>query len=256
MKVVILAGGRGSRLEEETVARPKPMVEIGGRPMLWHIMNIYASHGHSDFVVACGYKGDIIKEYFHNFVIRTSDYVVDFSTGKLDLLSPDRLDWRVAVVDTGLETMTGGRIRRLGGLLRDHTFMATYGDGLGSVDITALVAFHQAHGRLATVTAVRPPSRFGGLELEGDQVREFSEKPQTGAGWINGGFFVFEPAVLDYIADDTTILERDPLERLAADGQLMAYRHEGFWQPMDTIREKQILESLWASAPAPWKTWR
>lgn len=255
MKVVILAGGRGSRLEEETVAKPKPMVEIGGRPMLWHIMNIYASHGHAEFVVACGYKGEIIKDYFHNFVVRTSDYEVDFATGKLELLGPHPLNWRVAVVDTGQETMTGGRILRLRRLLGNSAFMATYGDGLGSVDIGELVRFHRAHGRLATVTAVRPPSRFGGLELEGDQVREFSEKPQTGAGWINGGFFVFEPAVLDYIADDTTILERDPLERLAADGQLMAFRHEGFWQPMDTIREKQILESLWANGPAPWKTW-
>jgi glucose-1-phosphate cytidylyltransferase len=255
MKVVILAGGRGSRLEEETVARPKPMVEIGGRPMLWHIMNIYASHGHCEFVVACGYKGEIIKDYFHNFVARTSDYVVDFGTGKLEYLSPDRLSWRVAVVDTGQDTMTGGRILRLRRLLERDTFMVTYGDGLGNVDLTALVRFHQAHGRLATVTAVRPPSRFGGLELDGDSVREFSEKPQTGAGWINGGFFVFEPGVFDYLGDDATILERDPLERLAADGQLMAFRHEGFWQPMDTIREKQILESHWARG-APWKTWR
>jgi glucose-1-phosphate cytidylyltransferase len=255
MKVVILAGGRGSRLEEETVARPKPMVEIGGRPILWHIMNIYASYGHSEFVVACGYKGEIIKDYFHNFVVRTSDFVVDFGTGKLEYLSPGRLAWRVAVVDTGQETMTGGRVLRLRNLLATGTFMVTYGDGLGNVDIAALVRFHRAHGKLATVTAVRPPSRFGGLELEGDAVREFSEKPQTGAGWINGGFFVFEPAVLDYLTDDTTILERDPLERLAADGQLMAFRHEGFWQPMDTIREKQVLESLWAREPAPWKTW-
>jgi len=255
MKVVVLAGGRGSRLEEETVARPKPMVEIGGRPILWHIMSIYASHGFSDFVVACGYKGEIIKDYFHNYVVRTSDYVVDFGTGKLELLTPDRPRWRVAVVDTGLETMTGGRIRRLRGLLGGEPFMVTYGDGVANVDVAALVRFHRAHGRLATVTAVRPPSRFGGLELDGDRVREFSEKPQTGVGWINGGFFVFEPGAIDYIADDQAILERDPLERLAADGQLMAFRHEGFWQPMDTIREKQLLESLWADAPAPWKVW-
>jgi glucose-1-phosphate cytidylyltransferase len=255
MKVVVLAGGRGSRLEEETVARPKPMVEIGGRPILWHIMSIYASHGFSDFVVACGYKGEVIKDYFHNYVVRTSDYVVDFGTGKLELLSPDRPAWRVAVIDTGMETMTGGRIRRLRALLGDEPFMVTYGDGVANVDVAALVRFHRAHGRVATVTAVRPPSRFGGLELDGDQVREFSEKPQTGVGWINGGFFVFEPGVLDYIDDDQAILERDPLERLAADGQLMAYKHEGFWQPMDTIREKQLLESLWADAPAPWKVW-
>jgi glucose-1-phosphate cytidylyltransferase len=255
MEVIILAGGRGTRIAEESASRPKPMVEIGGRPLLWHILNIYASHGHTDFLVACGYKSEIIKEYFHNFIVHNSDYVIDFRTGKLEYVNPHGLDWRVAVVDTGLDTMTGGRIRRLKPLVRGQTFMATYGDGLGNVDIAALVAFHRAHGKLATVTAVRPPSRFGGLVLDGGAVREFSEKPQTGEGWINGGFFVFERGVFDYLTDDTTILEREPLERLAADGQLMAFQHTGFWQPMDTLREKQLLESHWSSGNAPWKTW-
>jgi len=255
MEVIILAGGRGTRIAEESATRPKPMVEIGGRPLLWHILNIYASHGHADFLVACGYKSEIIKEYFHNFIVHNSDYIIDFRTGTLEYVNPHGLDWRVAVVDTGLDTMTGGRIRRLAPLVRGQTFMATYGDGVGNVDISALVAFHRSHGKLATVTAVRPPSRFGGLVLEGGAVREFSEKPQTGEGWINGGFFVFERGVFDYLADDTTILEREPLERLAADGQLMAFQHTGFWQPMDTLREKQLLETLWGSGNAPWKTW-
>jgi glucose-1-phosphate cytidylyltransferase len=255
MEVIILAGGRGTRIAEESATRPKPMVEIGGRPLLWHILNIYASHGHSDFLIACGYKSEIIKEYFHNFIVHNSDYVIDFRTGKLEYVNPHGLDWRVAVVDTGLDTMTGGRIRRLKSLVRGQTFMATYGDGVSNVDIAALVAFHKSHGKLATVTAVRPPSRFGGLVLEGGKVREFSEKPQTGEGWINGGFFVFERGVFDYLLDDTTILEREPLERLAADKQLMAFEHTGFWQPMDTLREKQLLETLWSSGHAPWKTW-
>lgn len=255
MEVIILAGGRGTRIAEESATRPKPMVEIGGRPILWHILNIYAAHGHCDFLVACGYKSEIIKEYFHNFIVHNTDYVIDFATGKLEYLSPKRLGWKVAVVDTGLDTMTGGRIKRLEPLVKGQTFMATYGDGVGNVDIGALVRFHKAHGRLATVTAVRPPSRFGGLNLVGDQVGEFSEKPQTGEGWINGGFFVFERGVFDYLGDDTTILEREPLERLAAAGQLMAFRHPGFWQPMDTLREKQLLESLWADGRAPWKVW-
>jgi glucose-1-phosphate cytidylyltransferase len=255
MKVVILAGGRGTRLAEETSLRPKPMVEIGGKPMLWHIMNIYASHGYKDFLVACGYKGEMIKEYFHDFYIRSNDYFVDLSNGSLDVVTDNGVDWRIGVVDTGLDTMTGGRILRLKKWLGDETFMVTYGDGVGNVDIRSLVAFHRAYDKLATVTAVRPPARFGGLVLAGEGVCEFSEKPQTDEGWINGGFFVFEPGVLDYLSDDQTILERDPLERLAARGQLMAFRHEGFWQPMDTLREKQTLESHWASGRAPWKTW-
>jgi glucose-1-phosphate cytidylyltransferase len=255
MKVVILAGGHGTRLSEETQLRPKPMVEIGGKPMLWHIMSIYASHGFGEFVVACGYRGDMIKEYFHNLFIRSSDYVVDLRSGELTVLSPSVTDWRVGVIDTGLDTMTGGRIARLRDWIGGEPFMVTYGDGLGDIDVRRLVQFHREHGRLATVTAVRPPARFGGLTLNGDAVAHFSEKPQTDEGWINGGFFVFEPGVFDYLTGDQTILEREPLERLADDGQLIAFRHEGFWQPMDTLREKQLLESLWASGKAPWKTW-
>ena len=255
MQVIILAGGHGTRIAEESAARPKPMVEIGGHPLLWHIMNIYASHGFKQFVIACGYKGEMIKEYFHNFIIHNSDYVIDLQSGSLTMVNPNRLDWRIGVVDTGLETMTGGRLLRLRPMTGGATFMATYGDGVGNVDVAALVAFHRAHGKLATVTAVRPPSRFGGLVIEGDQVTEFSEKPQTGEGWINGGFFVFEPGVFEYLTGDNSILEREPMERLADDGQLMAYRHAGFWQPMDTLREKQLLETLWASGNPPWKSW-
>ena len=253
MKVIILAGGRGTRLSEETAMRPKPMVEIGGKPMLWHIMSIYANHGFKDFLVACGYKGEVIKEYFHNFFIRNSDYVIDLSDGSRQVVNENRIDWRIGVIDTGLGTMTGGRILRLRPLLGDETFMVTYGDGVGDVDIRALVAFHKTHGKLATVTAVHPPSRFGALVLDGDHVRDFSEKPQAEEGWINGGFFVFEPGVLDYLSDDDTILERGPLEQLAIDGQIVAFRHTGFWQPMDTLREKELLESLWASGKAPWR---
>lgn len=255
MQTIILAGGRGTRLSEETTIRPKPMVEIGGRPLLWHIMNIYASHGCADFVIACGYKGEMIKEYFHNYTIRTSDYMLDLKTGAVNMINSQAPDWRITVVDTGLDTMTGGRIRRLHPLVQDAPFMATYGDGVGDVDITALLAFHKEHGRLATVTAVRPPSRFGALVLDGDRVREFSEKPQTGEGWINGGFFVFEPGVFQYLDGDDTILEHEPLERLAEAGQLMAFCHTGFWHPMDTLRDKHLLESLWAKHQAPWKTW-
>jgi glucose-1-phosphate cytidylyltransferase len=255
METILLAGGRGSRIAEESATRPKPMVEIGGRPILWHIMHVYAHHGHRDFLVACGYKSHVIKQYFHDFITHNSDYVIDLKTGRLEYVNPQGLDWRVAVVDTGLDTMTGGRLRRLAPLVRGDTFMATYGDGVGNIDITALVRFHRAHGRLATVTAVRPPSRFGGLVLDDGQVREFSEKPQTGEGWINGGFFVFERPVFDYFTDDSTILEREPLERLAREGQLMAFQHHGFWQPMDTVRERDLLESLWQSGQAPWKVW-
>lgn len=253
MKVVILAGGRGTRLAEETSTRPKPMVEIGGRPILWHIMSLYANHGFNDFVIACGYKGEMIKEYFHNFLIRNSDYQVDLAEGSLTILNSADVDWRITVVDTGLETQTGGRIRRLKQWLEEGPFMVTYGDGLADIDIQDLVAFHHSHGRAATVTAVHPPARFGSLVLDGETVREFSEKPQTAQGWINGGFFLFEPELLQYLDDDTTILERGPLEKLASAGELMAYRHEGFWQPMDTLREKQFLEDLWNHGDAPWK---
>ena len=254
MRVVILAGGRGTRLAEETGLRPKPMVEIGGRPILWHIMSVYAAHGHSDFLVACGYKGEMIKQYFHQYAVHHSDYIINLRTGAIEVVNPHPLDWQVGVIDTGLDTMTGGRLRRLRPYLTD-TFMVTYGDGVGSVDITKLIAFHKAHGKLATVTAVRPPSRFGDLAMEGDIVRKFSEKPQTGEGWINGGFFVLEPEVLDRIESDDISLEREPLAGLAQEGQLRAFRHEGFWQPMDTVREKQLLEDLWSSGRAPWKVW-
>ena len=255
MKTVILAGGHGTRLAEETQLRPKPMVEIGGKPMLWHIMNIYASHGFREFLVACGYKGEMIKEYFHNIFIHSSDYVVDLKDGSLKILNSSTTDWRVGVVDTGQNTLTGGRVARLRSWIGDEPFMLTYGDGLANVDIRALVEFHRQHGRIGTVTAVRPPARFGGLTIDGDTVANFSEKPQTDEGWINGGFFVFEPGIFDYLDGDDTILERDPLERLAHNQQLIAYRHEGFWQPMDTLREKQLLESLWQGGKAPWKTW-
>lgn len=251
MKTVILAGGLGTRLSEETVLKPKPMVEIGGRPLLWHVMAIYAAHGFREFVVACGYKGEIIKQYFAD-IQHHSDWTVDLRSGARTLVKRRAPDWRVHLRDTGAETLTGGRLRRLRDVLGEGTFMVTYGDGVADVDVRALVHFHRSHGRLATVTAVHPPARFGALELDGDQVSVFAEKPQTGEGWINGGFFVFEPSILDYIADDTASLERDVLERVAADGQLMAFRHPGFFQPMDTLREKQLLEELWRSGHAPW----
>ncbi len=255
MKVVILAGGRGTRLAEETSIRPKPMVMIGGKPMLWHIMKIYASYGYKDFLIACGYKGELIKEYFHNYFIHNSDYIINLRDGSKEIIRANGDDWCVGVVDTGLNTQTGGRILRLKEWLGNSTFAVTYGDGVGNVDIAGLVDFHRSHGRIATVTAVHPPARFGGLNLRGDIVDEFSEKPQTQEGWINGGFFIFEAEVFDYLQDDQTILEREPLERLAKDQQLMAFRHNGFWQPMDTIREKQLLEDLWAAENAPWRTW-
>lgn len=255
MKAIILAGGRGTRLAEETSLRPKPLVEIGGRPILWHIMKIYASFGFRDFLVACGYKGEMIKEYFHNYHIHNNDYFLNLRDGSRKIINHKGDDWQIGVIDTGIDTMTGGRIRRLREWTEGKTFMVTYGDGVGNVNIRELVAFHKAHGKLATVTAARPPARFGALHMDGDLVSEFSEKPQTEAGWISGGFFVFEQGVFDYLEDDSTILEHKPLERLSLDNQLMAYRHHGFWQPMDTVRDKRLLESLWASPEPPWKMW-
>ena len=255
MRVIILAGGFGTRLSEETSVSPKPMLEIGGKPMLWHIMSIYASHGFKDFLVACGYKGEVIKQYFHSFLVHNSDLFINLKNGSCNVANSAVPDWQIGVVDTGLNTLTGGRLLRLKNLIGDQTFMVTYGDGLADVDIKSLVAFHRGHGKLATISAVSPIARFGRLELNGDRVAQFAEKRQTGEGWINGGFFVFEPGVLDYIDDDQTSLEGKPLENLAAESQLMAYRHRGFWHPMDTMRDKQYLESLWASGKAPWKAW-
>jgi glucose-1-phosphate cytidylyltransferase len=255
MRVVILAGGHGTRLAEETGLRPKPMVEIGGRPILWHIMQMYAHFGYKDFLIACGYKGEVIKEYFCNFFIHNHDYFLDLKCRRQEVVGCNGIDWRIGVIDTGLNTMTGGRLLRLRKWLEDEPFMVTYGDGLSDVDVRALTAFHKSHGKLATVTAVRPPARFGALALTGDAVSSFSEKSQADEGWINGGFFVFEPEVFSYLNDDETVLERAPLERLAHDSQLMAYRHDGYWQPMDTLREKQLLDGLWSSGSAPWKRW-
>jgi len=255
MKAVILAGGLGTRLAEETSVRPKPMGEVGGKPVLWHIMNIFAAGGINEFCVACGYKGEQIKEYFGNFHLHHADLTVDMRTHAVDLHNNSAPDWRVHLVDTGLQTMTGGRIKRLADYIGDSTFLMTYGDGVANIDVRALIEFHRAHGKLATLTAVRPPARFGGLEFSGDQVVNFIEKPQIGEGWINGGYMVLEPKVLDYIGGDHTVFEHDPMEALTRDGQLMAYRHEGFWQPMDTLREKQILEDMWQSGKAPWKVW-
>jgi glucose-1-phosphate cytidylyltransferase len=255
MKVAILAGGLGSRLQEETAIRPKPMVEVGGKPILWHILNIYAAHGFREFVLALGYKGESVKEYFLNFYALNNDLTVDLTAGQTRVHGGNQPAWKVHLVDTGLPTQTGGRIKRLRSHLEGGTFMLTYGDGVADVDLGKLLAFHRDHGQLATVTAVRPPSRFGSFLLDGSRITRFEEKPQTGEGWINGGFFVLEPGIFDYIEGDETIWERGPMERLAADGQLMAFQHGGFWQAMDTLREKRVLEELWASGHAPWKVW-
>ena len=256
MKVIILAGGVGSRLSEETALKPKPMIEIGGKPILWHIMNIYACYGIDEFIIALGYKGEVIKEYFLNFYALNNDITLDLATGGTVVHDGRQPRWKVHLVDTGASTQTGGRVRRLARWLgEDRTFMMTYGDGVANVDIRALLGFHESHGKLATVTTVRPPARFGGIVFEGERVAQFTEKPQTGEGWINGGFFVLDRKVIDYVEGDQTLWERDPMERLAADGQLMAFRHEGFWQPMDTVRERKMLDDLWASGSAPWKLW-
>lgn len=256
VKVVILAGGFGTRLAEETEIRPKPMVEIGGRPILWHIMKIYAASDFKEFVVALGHKGEMIKNYFLNYYQLRSNLTIRLASGKLEVLDGDRENWTIHLVDTGLQTQTGGRIKRLQPWVGDETFMMTYGDGVADIDVRKLAAFHQEHRKLATITAVRPPARFGGLHFEGPLVSQFVEKPQIGEGWINGGFFVLEPQVMDYIEGDETVLEREPLERLAREGQLVAYRHESFWQCMDTLRDLRLLEALWARGEAPWKVWR
>ncbi len=255
MKVMILAGGVGSRLAEETTIRPKPMVEIGGLPILWHIMSHYASFGHDEFVVALGYKGEEVKRYFADRCSLIGDLAIDLGAGNVESRGGRRPDWKVELIETGADTQTGGRIKRLQPYSGGGTFMLTWGDGVSDIDIDALVAFHKKHGKLCTMTAVRPPARFGHMEMDGDAIVEFSEKPQTGEGWINGAFFVCEPEIFDYIDGDTTAWEREPLERLAKDGQLMAYRHESFWQCMDTLRDKQHLQALWDSGEAPWKVW-
>ncbi len=260
MKTVILCGGMGTRLREETEWRPKPMVEVGGRPILWHIMNIYGHYGFREFVLALGYKGEMLKEYFLNFYHHQSNLTIDLKTGRVSASNENARDWVVHLIDTGLNTMTGGRLYRLRDMLRE-TFMLTYGDGVSDVNIKDLVEFHKSHGKAATVTAVRPAARFGGMSFTGDRVSEFKEKPQTGEGWINGGFFVFEPRIFDYIHGDGIVLEAEPLEALARDGELMAYKHEGFWQCMDTVRDRDVLEKLWESGKPPsgrppWKVWR
>jgi len=256
MQVAILAGGYGSRLQEVTTTRPKPMVEIGGKPILWHIMNIYSACGFNDFSLALGYKGELIKDYFLNFYALNNDLSIDLADGKSKIHQGDLPNWKVNLVDTGPKTLTGGRIKRLQPWIGKETFMATYGDGLADIPVDKLLEFHKSHGKIATLTAVRPPARFGGLDIAGDQVASFIEKPQSGEGWINGGYLVFEPEIFEYIEGDQTSLEFEPLQKLASEGQLMAYKHDGFFQPMDTIRERNILEELWASGKAPWKVWK
>jgi glucose-1-phosphate cytidylyltransferase len=255
-KVVILAGGRGTRLAEETESKPKPMVEIGDRPILWHIMKIYAACGFTEFCVALGYKGHLIKRYFLDEVHLTGDLTIRTADGHVNSRRSAEENWTIHLRDTGMETSTGGRLKRLAPLLRDGTFLLTYGDGVADVPVNDVLAFHKIHGRLATITAVRPPARFGGVVFEGDMVKEFIEKPQIGEGWINGGFIVFEPAVLDMITGDSASLESQLLEELAQRQQLAAYRHEGFWQCMDTIRDRHLLQSLWDSGNPPWKIWQ
>ncbi len=257
MQAVILAGGFGTRLSEETAVRPKPMVEIGVRPILWHIMQIYSAHGINDFIICCGYKGHVIKEYFVNYFMQSADMTIDLRDNRVEYHNPGAEPWRVTLVDTGDKTMTGGRLKRVEPYLNGETFCFTYGDGVGDVDITALVSFHREHGRKATMTAVQPPGRFGAFTLASgsDRVSRFHEKPVGDGAWINGGFFVLEPSAVRYVENDSTVWERDPLEALAREGELHAYRHMGFWQPMDTLRDKMLLEELWANGTAPWKVW-
>lgn len=256
MQAVILAGGLGTRISEETHLKPKPMIEIGGKPILWHILKMYSAHGVNEFVICCGYKGYLIKEYFANYFLHTSDVTFDMAHNRMEVHQKHAEPWRVTLVDTGEDTMTGGRLKRVVDYVKDEeAFCFTYGDGVADVDITAAIAFHKSHGKLATVTAVQPPGRYGSLALEGSVVRGFVEKPHGDGGWINGGFFVLSPRVIDTIAGDDTSWEREPLAKLAADDQLRAFEHTGFWQPMDTLREKNLLEFLWDSGKAPWKVW-
>ena len=257
MKAVILAGGLGTRISEETHLKPKPMIEIGGKPILWHILKSYSVHGVNDFIICCGYKGYVIKEYFANYFLHMSDVTFDIANNEMQVHHRYAEPWKVTLVDTGDETMTGGRLKRVAPYLQDEeVFCLTYGDGISDVDITELIAFHKMQGLKATLTATLPPGRFGALDLVGNKVRTFNEKPKGDGAMINGGFFVLSPVVIDYIQDDATIWERDPLEKLAAEGQLAAFQHHGFWQAMDTLRDKVHLEELWASGKAPWKAWK
>jgi glucose-1-phosphate cytidylyltransferase len=257
MKAVILAGGLGTRLSEETIVKPKPMVEIGGKPILWHIMKTYSHYGVNDFVICCGYKGYLIKEYFANYFLYTSDVTFDMQKNTMEVHTHNAEPWKVTLVDTGEDTMTGGRLKRVRNYVKfDKAFCMTYGDGVGDIDIGELIRFHESHGKMATVTATQPPGRFGALDLEDNKVKSFLEKPQGDGGWINGGFFVLSPQVLDFIEDDATPWEKAPMERLAASDQLRAYFHHSFWQPMDTLRDKTQLDQLWQSNSAPWKKWK
>lgn len=256
MKAVILAGGLGTRLSEETSIRPKPMVEIGGKPILWHIMKMYSHHGINDFVICCGYKGYVIKEYFANYFLHVSDVTFDMRNNSMEVHQKRGEPWSVTLVDTGDHSMTGGRILRVADYVRNEkAFCLTYGDGVGDIDITASVRFHANHGKAATLTASIPPGRFGALDIDGQYVKKFMEKPKGEGGMINGGFFVLSPKVLEYIEGDSTVWEQEPLQRLASEGQLIAFEHHGFWQPMDTLRDKQMLEELWSTNKAPWKKW-
>lgn len=256
MKVVILAGGLGTRLAEETELKPKPMVEIGGYPILWHIMKIYSHYGFNEFFIALGYKGEMIKKFFVDYCNLNGSMTIDFQTGKTEIHGRDSENWTLHLIETGQNSQTGGRVKRLEDYLQDSTFMVTYGDGVCDVNLEDLLAFHKSHGRLGTVTAVHPPARYGEILIKEDSTAEFTEKPQTGEGWINGGFLVFEPPVFEYLSDDNSIMEKDLLERLAVENQLMAYKHSGFWQCMDTLRDKKFLENLWDRGTPPWKTWQ
>lgn len=255
MKAVILAGGYGTRISEETHLKPKPMVEIGGKPLLWHIMKTYAAHGINEFIVCCGYKGFIIKEYFANYFLHMSDITFDMASNKMEIHQNSAEPWKVTLVDTGEKTMTGGRIKRIRSYLGDEDFCLTYGDGLSNVNIAKLICFHKKQNTMVTLTAVQPPGRFGALNIEGKKINSFSEKPPGDGAWINGGYFVMAPKAIEYIADDCTSWEKEPLEKVAQEGQLSAFLHRGFWQPCDTMRDKVLLENLWASNKAPWKLW-